>query len=89
MRKDWFAVFKVKITVKIDPIKMTVSNVSTDFLILLQPTLNRWNIIISWSVLCKDMIVVVKFSGHIEGLKLNWIFVNPIFSVPLTFLQLN
>ena len=39
---------------------MTISTISAKLLILLQPDLIGWYIIISWSVLCKDWIAVVK-----------------------------
>ena len=39
---------------------MTVSTISTGLLILLQPHLIGWYIIISKSVLCKTLIVVFK-----------------------------
>ena len=51
--KDWFAVFKVKVTVKDHIIKLWLSNISSDLLILLQLNLVWWYIVIRWIVLLK------------------------------------
>ena len=50
-RKVWFAVFNVKITVKIYIVKITLCNMSCELLILLQLNLVCWYIIISCVVL--------------------------------------
>ena len=50
-QKDWFAVFKVKVTVKDHIIKIWLSNMFSELLILLQVNLVRLHIIISWNVL--------------------------------------
>ena len=39
---------------------MTASTIPTELLIYLQPNLMRWCIIINWSVLCENWIVVFK-----------------------------
>ena len=48
--KDWFAVFKVKITVKDHRIRIWLSDMSSERLILLQLILVWWHIIVSWIV---------------------------------------
>jgi len=49
-----------------------------------------WYTIISQSVLWKEMMAAcVEVQGHNEGSKLQWMFVSPIFSMPLIRLQLN
>ena len=53
-QKDWFAVFKVKVTVKTNMIKIWLFNILSDLLILLQVNLVWWHIIIRWIVLWKD-----------------------------------
>ena len=55
MRKDWFAIFTVKGSLQAD---MTVSTVSTELLIVLQPhwLVHRHKL----SVLCKDWTAAVK-----------------------------
>ena len=50
-QKDWFAVLKVKVTMKDHVIKVWLSNISSELLIL---NLVWWHIIISWIVLWKD-----------------------------------
>ena len=57
--KDWFAVFKVKVTVKAHIIKIWLSNISSELLILLQLDLVWWHLIISWIVLWKDWIALL------------------------------
>ena len=58
-QRDWFAVFRVKVTVRAHVIKYD-STISTELLIFLQPNLIGWYIIISLNVLCKNYIVVFK-----------------------------
>ena len=53
-QKDWFAVFKVKVTVKDNIIKIWLFNISSELLIILQLNLIWWYIIIRWIVLWKD-----------------------------------
>ena len=72
MQEAWFAIFKVKFTVRAHII--TVSTIPTELLIFLLPNVNGWYIVISWSVLFKDWIVVfkvkvtVKVQNFIESL---------------------
>ena len=80
VQKNWFDTFKVKITVWTDILKTTVSSISAE---LLQPNWIGCYIIINWSVLCKKLYGGVQGWGHSEGSKRKWIFVSPIFSVPL------
>ena len=56
-QKDWFAVFKVKVTVKDNIIRIWLSNMSSEVLILLQ--LNLAHIITSWIGLWKDWIALL------------------------------
>ena len=59
-QKDWFAVFKVKVTVKDYIIKIWLFNVSSEMLIRLQLNLVWWHIIISWIVttdICRSCIL--------------------------------
>ena len=60
-QKDWFAVFKIKVMVTVNDhiIKIWLSYISSELLILLQRNLVWWHIIISWIVLWKDWIFVV------------------------------
>ena len=83
--KDWFAVFKfkVKVSVKDHIIKVLLSNISSALLLLFQPNLVLWHIIISWSVLCKKMDCCFQGQCYREGLQLHWIFMYLISSVPL------
>ena len=57
-QKDWFAVFKIKVTVK-DNIKIWLFNILSEQLILLQLSLVWWYIIIRWIVLWKDRIALL------------------------------
>ena len=57
--KRWFAVLKVKVTVKVHIIKIWLSTIPSEVLIHLQPNLVWWYIIISWVVLWKDWIAVL------------------------------
>ena len=61
-QKDWFAVFKVKVTVKDHIIKIWGFNILSDLLILLQLNLVWWHITIKLDCLLKrlDCSVVVK-----------------------------
>ena len=68
-------------------IKKTVSTIFTELLIFLQPNLVWWYII-SWSVLFKNWFVVFKVKVTVR-LKLHWLFVYLISSVPLISWQLN
>ena len=58
-QKDWFAVFKVKVTVRNNIIKICFVNILSELLILLQLNLVWWHIIIRWIVLWKDWIALV------------------------------
>ena len=49
-QKDWFAFFKIKVTVKNNLIKILLFNILSELLILLQINLVWWHIIISWIV---------------------------------------
>ena len=57
-RKDWFAVFKVKVTVKDHIIKKQLFSVSSELLILLQLNLVWWHII-SWIALWTNWIALL------------------------------
>ena len=58
-QKDWFAVLKIKVTVKDNIIKIWLFNMLSELLILLQVNLVWWYIIIRWIVLWKDWIAVL------------------------------
>ena len=58
-QKDWFAVFKVKVTVEDHIIKIPLFYMSSELLILLQLNLVWWHIIISWIVLWIDWIALL------------------------------
>ena len=53
-QKDWFAVFKVKVTVTDNTIKIWLFNILSELLIHLQVNLVWWHIIIRLIVLWKD-----------------------------------
>ena len=55
-QKDWFGVFKVKVTVMDNIIEIFLFNILSELLILLQVNLVCWHIIIRWIVLWKDWI---------------------------------
>ena len=57
LQKDWFAVFKIKVTMKDHVIKIWLS--SSELLILLRLNLVWWHIIKSWIVLWKDWTVLL------------------------------
>ena len=59
LSKSGFVVFKVKVTVKDNIIKMWLFNMLSELLILLQVNLVWWHIIIRCNVLWKDLIAVV------------------------------
>ena len=65
-RKDWFVVFKVKATVMDHIIKIWLSNVSSELLILLQVNLVGWHITISWIVLWKDWIALLWSRSRLQ-----------------------
>ena len=58
-QRDWCAVFKVKVTVKNNMIKILLFNILSELLILLQLYLVWWHIIIRWIVLWKDWIALL------------------------------
>ena len=58
---------------------MTVSITSTELLIFLQPHLIGWYIIISWSVLYKNLIVVFKLKITVQVQNLFNLYVSYIF----------
>ena len=57
-QKYWFAVFKVKVTVKNTIIIIWLFDILSELLILLQVSLVWWHIIIRWIVLWKDWIAL-------------------------------
>ena len=86
-QKDWFAVFKVKVTVKDLKIKTWLSNLFPELLILFQLSLVWWHIIISWIVKRLDcsVMIKVKVKGKVQNssecssrqyLLKYWIFCN-------------
>ena len=88
-QKDWFAVFKVKVTVKDYIIKIWPSCMSSDLLILLQLNLVWWHLIISWTVFWKDWIALlwsrsrsqkrfrIPVNVHLDDISLSyWTFCN-------------
>ena len=102
MPKDWLAIFTFKVTVRAHGIKIrTVSIISIELLILLQPNLVWLYIIISQNVLWKDWIVCSKsrFKTSLtnktgllcsSGFKTSAFFVCFCFFLSLSiFLQLN
>ena len=58
-QKNWFAVFKVKVTVTDNIIKRCLFNILSELLILLQLNLVWWHIIIRWIVFWKDWIALL------------------------------
>ena len=58
-QKDWFAVFRMKATVKNNIIKIWLFNMLSKLLILLQAKLVWWYIIVRWIVLWKDWIALL------------------------------
>ena len=59
-QKDWFNVFKVKVIVKDNIIKIWLFDILSELLILLQLNLVWWHIIIRWIVLWKDWIALLR-----------------------------
>ena len=73
---DWFAVFKVNITVKDNIIIVWLFNILFELLILLQLTLVWWHFIIRWIVLWKDWIALLWSSqGHGKGSQFPWMLI--------------
>ena len=67
-QKDWFAVFMVKVTIKDHIIKVSLSYISSEVLILWQLSLVRWRIIIKSGLSCeKKLDYCVQDQGHSEG----------------------
>ena len=58
LQKDWFAVFKIKVTAKGHIIKIWLCDMSFELLILLQLNLVWRHIITRWNVLWKDWIAL-------------------------------
>ena len=58
-RNDWYAIFKVSVTVKNNLIKIRLFNILSELLILLQLNLVWWYIIIRWVVLWKNWIALL------------------------------
>ena len=58
-RKDWFAIFQVKATMKDRVIKVILFNTSFKLLILLQWNFDWWHIIINWIVFWNDWIILL------------------------------
>ena len=58
-QKDWFAFFKIKVTVKNNLIKILLFNILSQLLILLQINLVWWHIIIRRIFLWKDWIALL------------------------------
>ena len=58
-QKDWFVVFKVKVTIMDNIIKICLFNILSELLILLQLNLVWWLIIVSLIVLWKDWIALL------------------------------
>ena len=58
-QKNWFAVFKVKVTVMDNIIKICLFDILSELLILLQLNLVWWHIIIRCIVLWKDWIALL------------------------------
>ena len=56
---DWYAIFKVSVTVKNNLIKIRLFNILSELLILLQLNLVWWYIILWWVVLWKDWIALL------------------------------
>ena len=85
--KGCFAVFTVKVTVKVYIIKIWLSAMSSELLILLQQTLVWWHIIVSWLVLWIDCIAVVCWrSGSQQRFKVSLDFyLDHIFSTAELF----
>ena len=70
-QKDWFAAFKVKVTVMDHIIKVWLSNTFSELLIFLQLNLVWWHIIVGWIVLWKDCIALLwSWSRTQEGFKI-------------------
>ena len=69
MRKKLFAIFKVKVTGRAHMIKTRLSTISSELLILRQPNLVWWYIIISRSVLWKKLNYCIQGQGHSKGSK--------------------
>ena len=79
MRKECFAVLKVKVTERAQS-DTTVSTISVELLIFLQPNLIGGSVIESCSILCKDWLVVFKIPMKVE----NFIGSLSVFSFAVT-----
>ena len=70
-QKDLFTIFKVKVTVKDNVIKIWLFTISSELLILLQLNLVWWYIIISQSVLWKNWITAFRVKVTAKGQDVN------------------
>ena len=66
MQGDWFATFKVKVTVGAHTIRYDCFIISTELLIFFQPNQFKRYIIISWNVLCINWIAVLKVTVTVK-----------------------
>ena len=87
-REEMYTVFKVKVTARAHTIKIWLSAISSELLILWQPNLVWWYIITSPSILWKKMDYCVQSQSHDKGSKCEWRFVQ-ISSEPLNLLLPN
>ena len=63
MQEDWIDCYfqgQGHNAISYNQIFMTVSTISTELLIFLQPNLIGWFIVVSWNDLCQNWIVVFK-----------------------------
>ena len=91
-QKDWFAVFKVKVTVKDNIIKIWLFNILSELLILLQLNLVCWYIIIRWTGLSCEKIGLLccgPDQDHWKGSEFQWMFIWRVFPQLLNMLSPN
>ena len=76
-QKDWFAVFMVKVTIKDHIIKVSLSYISSEVLILRQLSLVRWHIIIKSGLSCEKngFLCCGQGQDHGTGSEFQWMFI--------------
>ena len=89
-QKDWFAVFKVKVTVKAHIIKIWLSNISSELLILLQLTM-FYGTSLQGGLSCEKigLFCCDQGQGHRKDSEFQWKFIWMISPVLLNLLWLN
>ena len=88
-KKYWVDFFQVRVTVNNQMIKLLLSNISSEMLILLQSNLDDGTFLYAGVSCGKKMDYCVQGQDHSETSKCRWMFVRTISSELLNILLLN